>query len=233
MNNISKQISVIGQKMMADKNWQQFSDIDYNPEKGIIARCLYYEENGRKGKSVIIVGMNPGRAKPEETNYFKNKENRNYPAGVRYWEQNRKDYINFYGPLRDLADKADLTGPILWTELVKCQSRKNAKALSLNTIRYSISNYLCKEIAAMPDNTPLIAVGNHAFELLAYVYPNRKIIGIPHPSKGNFGYHYAYQKGKVISSQLIQLIKQHLKNGNNNAVQSSYNKSQKKFVIKK
>ncbi len=230
MQSISEQIAVIGQRMMDDKTWQSFSDIDYQPEQGIIARCLYYEIDGRKGKSAIIVGMNPGRARPEETIYFTDKANRNYPAAVRYWELNRKDYINFYGPLRDLADKTGLTGPILWTELVKCQSNKNVKALSLNTIRYSISNYLSKEISLIPENTPLIAVGNHAFELLAYVYPNRKIIGVPHPSKGNFGYHYAYQKGKVISDQLIELVRQCLSDGKTDAVKCSYSKKQKKFV---
>ena len=209
MSKTSKEIAKIGKRMMEDEKWGRFCDIDYRPQKGIVARCLYYEEKGRKGAGVIIVGLNPSKAKPLESSYFKDKSHRNYAGAVRFWEKEREDCKSYYGPLRDLADKIGLTGPILWTELVKCQAIKNGK-ISVDTIRYSISNYLCREVALFPKGTPIIAVGKRAFELLAYVYPDRKIIGVPHPSRGNPRSNHVYRKGKFVSKGLEERIKKQL-----------------------
>ena len=227
-NKLIKEINKIGQAMITDPGWKQFNDIESDFTKGRIPRCLYFEEN-RKGKPVIIVGMNPGRASDEERRYFKNQIHQNYEASVKFWHAKRKNYHGFYGPLRELMDLSQIKGPILWTELVKCQSKAPLRKPLVNTIRYGISQYLDKEISLFPKTTIIIAVGNEAYNLLSYVYPDRKVVGVPHPSPGSIMGNYAYRLKGKISSSLTSLIKKEFKNSKIQAVQFIYNRRKKQF----
>lgn len=87
-----------------------------------------------------------------------------------------------------LVDQIDLRGPMLWTELAKCESTKDVRGVPLATLRTCAGRYLKREIDVLPDSWPLIAVGGEAFKALAYLHPNRVIIGVPHPtgSHGHF-----------------------------------------------
>ncbi len=181
------------------KNHPQYPDAVCDIEKGIMPRCLIYEEDGRndpaKGaKGVVIVGINPGRSRKSEREYYKNRKDK-YESIVEYWNEeigNRP----YYTRCRAFVDSIGLSGPILWTELVKCESQRDVK-LSVQTIRDSINRYLFKELEIIPKDWPLIGVGNQAFEILSYRFPDRMVVGIPHAA-GSYG-----QFNKLFSSNRI------------------------------
>jgi hypothetical protein len=73
MNNISEPITELGEALVTDVF--PYPDVVCDFEKGIIPRGLIYEEDGRNqnGRTAVIVGINPGQAKPLETTEFKSK----------------------------------------------------------------------------------------------------------------------------------------------------------------
>jgi hypothetical protein len=104
-----------------------------------------------------------------------------------------------------------LKGPVLWTELVHCELREKGMRLSIPTIRDSINRYLFQEVEVIPTSWPLIAVGKDVFPILAYRFPDRQIIGIPHPTgaygqfpklctRGRIAPQAAKQLGEIIAS---------------------------------
>ena len=219
MNDIESKINVIGERMMNDPHWASFADIEYSPERGIMPRCLYYEKSSESQNGIIIVGLNPGRARQAEMDHF--IEDRSYQSAVRCWSKNLYGFKKFFKPLRDLVHASGITGPILWTELIHCQSSPQIRMPSIQTIRYSVNTYLKDEVALMPD-APIIAVGGKVFEPLSYLFFNRKIIGVPHPSGASPISHKAYRKDGSISQEIIGIVRNELLDGRNNAVQVVY-----------
>jgi hypothetical protein len=150
-----------------------------------------------------MVGINPGRASNWEKEFYK-KHGPTYDATLACWDEKIKNH-SYYTRGRAFADSIELHGPILWTELVKCESPKGVE-LSVQTIRDSINCYLFKELEIIPKSWPLIAVGNEAFKILGYRFPERTVIGIPHIT-GSYG-----QFHKLFSKNVINPIaKQQLK----------------------
>jgi hypothetical protein len=82
----------------------------------------------------------------------------------------------------------NLDGPILWTELVKCENKTKGILPPLQTFRKCINIFLNEELEAVPEAWPLLAVGRETYKALAYIYSSKTIIGIPHPtsSRGHF-----------------------------------------------
>lgn len=70
--------------------------------------------------------------------------------------------------------------------MVKCENIKKGK-LPLETHRKCINKYLREELKYIPESWPLFAIGREVEKVLAYLYPDRTIIGVPHPT-GSFGY---------------------------------------------
>lgn len=102
-----------------------------------------------------------------------NGEKRRLGKEHRYYTQLRKLF-------RDVFN-----GDILWTELVHCESvdRKGKnEPLPAATKRTCISRHLVKEIEEVPNKWPLIAVGREAYGALQYLFLNRTVIGVPHPT---------------------------------------------------
>lgn len=80
---------------------------------------------------------------------------------------------------------------------------------------------------------PIIAVGGNAFELLSYLFFDRHIIGVPHPSRSNLSSHKVYRGGKVVSRQFIGAIKMELANKESQeAVNFAYSKASGRFLPK-
>lgn len=192
--NLKRKIFKIGEKLVREKCYTTYPDLEWNPKKGIIPRGIVFEDKRYLGKGSVIVGMNPGRAKLAEREFIKSKNN-SYEGALEYWNKNLASH-QYYKQLRQLVDHLGLSGPILWTELVKCQSKKN-KLLSVATTRDDIHRYLFKELQLIPKNWPLIAVGKKAYEILSYSFPDRLVIGIPHVT-GSFGhFKRLFKKGKL------------------------------------
>jgi hypothetical protein len=86
-----------------------------------------------------------------------------------------------------LADALGLEGRILWTELAKCESA-TGKTVPLQTLRTCSATFLQRELKAVPEKWPLLAAGRETYKALAYQFPSRTILGVPHPtgSRGDF-----------------------------------------------
>lgn len=209
--NIKKKIDKIGQQQVNDHAfYSKFPDIICKPEKGIVPRCLSYESENRKQKKqgCVIVGLNPGSMKSKKFIDVQNKIKsfRNKKTGLFSYhkidnylkerfmidrDDKHKAHL-YYRRLRNLANQLKLNGPILWTEIVKCESEVRGR-LSVRTIRDDINRYLLNEIKATPKNWPLIGVGDEAYKILSYFFNKRFVIGVPHVT-GVRNNHYSFNQ---------------------------------------
>jgi hypothetical protein len=187
--------------------------IDNSKKEGMIPRCinLEYENRNPSGKSVIIAGMNPGRAKPKERElYIKN--NCSYPSHTEFMKNMLKEGKNkYHSEIKEVVNLLGFEGFILWSEIVKCQSKKDSKHLDVQTIRNCAHRFLKKEIELFP-NSPIIAIGNESFKTCSLLFPERQIIGIEHPSGKNRNYNL-FKKNLLKNKNLI---KEKIKNLNEN-----------------
>jgi len=189
---IKNEIEKIGETLIKDDNYKNYPDLVCDQRKGIIPRGLLYEygERDLSGTGSVIVGLNPGQSKKDEREYFKKafKEHRlKYQTHVDFWNGKYRNW-KYHNRLRSVSDRLGLKGPILWTELVKCESKKQGQ-LRVQTVRDDIHKYLLKEISCIPESWPLIAAGDKAYEILSYSFPNRLVVGVPHPT-GTRGNHW-------------------------------------------
>ena len=185
-SNIESDIHLIGHRLVRCAH--QCDGIENDPENGILPRCLVLETDNRTDEQgCAIIGMNPGRASAQETKWHE-IHGVTYGDVVDYWKAHVGDKNRYYFQLRKLSDQLGFTGPLLWTELAKCQSAAGVGIPPLQTFRTCSSEYLTEELRLCPEDWPLIAVGREAHKALSYLYPNRIVIGVPHPtgSWGNF-----------------------------------------------
>ncbi|MCJ7759567.1 uracil-DNA glycosylase family protein [Candidatus Bathyarchaeota archaeon] len=213
---LRRRIEELGNQLVNCRPITPCEDVVNDPESGRIPRCLVLEErSGAEG--VVIVGINPGQAKPAERKFFMNE--RSYSSMLSIWKEHVRDR-RYYKGLREVADSLGYTGPILWTELVKCQSEKKGRRISPQTMRSCISRYLEKELAIFSD-FPIIAVGNQAFDYCSLRFADRFVIGIPHPT-GSFGtfcnLFYAGSKGKRLKDKYARIIEEKRRSKPNPAI---------------
>lgn len=191
MNEIKNAIWNIGNKIV--KCNRKCDDVKNDKNDGIIPRCLYLEIDNRmkNAKGCVVVGMNPGKASKKEKNFY--KENKlDYHTLNRYWEENASKNM-YYNYLRDFINCIGYEGPILWTELAKCQNDDNISSPRLQTFRTCISLFLNRELNIIPNDWPLIGIGREAYKALSYIYPEKKVLGIPHPTGGYGHFHRLFQ----------------------------------------
>jgi len=180
-----------------------------DPENGVLPRCLVFENDGRGDirKGCIIIGINPGHSSKYEREFYREK-GKGYNGILNYWKNpNSKrrpiSERSYYKSLRRLADEFGLTGPILWTELVKCEKIKGVRSIPLQTYRTCIRYYLNKELSLAPENWPVIAASRRVYNALAYMYPKGNIIGVPHPTgpyANKYFKHLFYKNTKLLKS---------------------------------
>lgn len=199
----------IGKRLISDHSYTKYADLECNFSEGVIPRGLIYEEDNRDTNAIgcVMVGLNPGKANKEERDFFKS-EPLSYERFLLYWEENvlQRPY---YKRLRKLADEIELGGPVLWTELVKCQNKEKGK-LSVQTIRDDINKYLFRELENIPASWPLFGIGNQAFEILSYRFPDRLVLGIPHPT-GSYGLFPKLFENKKLRRDIFNYTKKILK----------------------
>jgi uracil DNA glycosylase superfamily protein len=183
---IRERIDEIGAELINDTF--TYPDVLCDLSLGVIPRGLIYEdrEHDPNGRGAVVVGINPGHASAAERRCYLQR-GRTYEIVKDYWWEHLHGHP-YHQRLRKCLAAGDIGGPILWTELVKCESVTNVKELSVQTIRDCIDRYLVREIACVPDNWVLVGAGAKAFEILAYRFPRRLVIGVPHPtgSRGHF-----------------------------------------------
>ena len=176
--------------------------IALNRVEGILPRCLILETEGREeGIGSVIVGINPGRSKPDEREFYR-FNGQTYEQVVVYWKA-RISQHPYYKRLRTLANELGLNGPILWTELVKCENASAESGLPpLQTFRICTEAYLQKELQEVPRDWPLIAVGRESHKALAYIFATRTVIGVPHPTSSHGQFFKLFDTEKRLSSRI-------------------------------
>jgi hypothetical protein len=152
-----------------------------DPRKGILPRSLFLERPEAVGRGCLAVGLNPGRSKPRERAFY-------LKAGISY--DRLKMYrasiagIAYLARARSIIDQLGLSGPILWTNLAKCENESGRKGLPpLQTLRHCTRRFLMRELAATSP-WAVLGIGWEAYRALAYLVPERAVIGIPHPTGG-------------------------------------------------
>ena len=209
---ITVRVRRMGQRLLMDADfYRDKHDVVCDVRGGIIPRGLIFESNGRRpaGRGSIIVGVNPGNAEKDEKEFYKN--HKDYKDIAAYWEENilSKEY---YRNLRSLVDQVGLVGPILWTELVKCESASvdgKKRELQVETIRADINEHLFQEIELTPGNWPLIGISKPAYAILSYRFPKRTVIGIPHAT-ASFGYFDRLFNDGILKLEFKQMLMQAL-----------------------
>ena len=177
MKELEAAIALIGKRMVACD--QKCAGISCDQSNGMLPRCLILESVDQSSESgCVIVGLNPGHAKAAEIAYYK-KVGATYEATVQYW----RDHItawSYYKNLRRLMKSFNLNGPILWTELAKCENATGSKYQPLNALRVCAGKFLIDELKEIPPEWPLIGISRETYRALAYLYPDRTVIGVPH-----------------------------------------------------
>jgi hypothetical protein len=131
--------------------------------------------------------MNPGRASRAELLHYRSGGG-TYQSVVD-WYQRKGLRHPYHRHLYKLLGAIGIRGPVLWTELAKCETAVDAKTSPpLQTFRVCSAAFLQRELDALPLDWPLIAVGKDAFTALAFRFPTRSLLGVPHPtgSRGHF-----------------------------------------------
>jgi len=163
------------------------SGISNNIQNGILPRCLYLETNNRyETNGCVVVGINPGRGSNFERDYYLNNGT-SYQTILNFWNQHGRNHL-YYRYLTDFVNLAGYRGPILWTELAKCESNTNTAIPPLQTFRTCTNNFLRRELESVPNDWPLIAIGRETYSAISYLYPTKSVLGLPHPtsSRGFF-----------------------------------------------
>lgn len=204
------EIEQIGQRLVRCE--RHCDGIVCNRSTGQIPRCHFFKTEGRDRarRGAIVVGLNPGPATERERKYYLDNDC-SYEA-VKCWMHDYGLGHRHYKSLRRLLDALELTGPILWTELAKCENAPSIKVPPLQTFRNCTAEYLQHEIECLPSDWPLFGIGREAYQGLAYRFPLHTVIGVPHPASwGQFA--ALFDKG-LLQKRLIELLTDVINNSN-------------------
>lgn len=169
-------------------------------------RGLLLEERGRSGRRrVVVVGLNPGRARASERALLRGQA-RPYPIWRQYWEEHHRDHHPYFTGVRALLDQAGESGPILWTDVAKCESATGAPAPPIETLSVCAQRYLQYELFLVPD-WPLLALGRATYAALLFAFPARAILGVPHPSGAGPNFRRLFQ-GRLLKPQVLDTLQQ-------------------------
>lgn len=149
---------------------------------GVLPRSLYLERPNAAGRGCFAVGLNPGTSPQREREIY-----RTSGVSVKNVNAFRASIaeIPYLARSRTVINQLKLNGPILWSNLAKCENELNRKGLPpLQTLRHCSRRFLRRELSAIPDDWVILGIGWEAYRALAYLVPERAVIGIPHPTGG-------------------------------------------------
>jgi hypothetical protein len=126
MDRLKAEIQVIGQQLVTCT--ATCAGVQRDQQKGSLPRCLILELAGRNGsRGCAAIGINPGQAKEPEEAFYRHRRP-TYEAVLEYWNL-KITQLPYYARFRSLLDQVGLTGPLLWTELAKCQNQPGTSGL--------------------------------------------------------------------------------------------------------
>jgi hypothetical protein len=146
--------------------------------QGIVPRTLYLQRPDSIGRGCLAVGLNPGRSKAEERTFYQQTEV-TYDRVKEYRRLTGR--IPYFTRTIEVIDQLGLSGPILWSNLAKCENADGKKELPpVQTMRHCTGRFLHRELEVSPSGWAVLAIGRDAFHALSYLVPQRSVIGIPH-----------------------------------------------------
>ena len=198
---LRNEIAAIGERLVVCG--ENCAGIKRNQAEGILPRCLILETERRKtSRGSIVCGINPAPAQLREVEFYR-KNGALYQSLLLWWEEYKLKDIPYYARLRAFVSGLGFDGPILWTDIAKCQNESDDVKLSIKdhpqTFRRCSALFLTKEIEKCPQDWPIIAAGSEAYRALLYLCPNRALIGVPHPT------------GQYASTHFLKLFDDELK----------------------
>jgi hypothetical protein len=181
--------------------------------RGIIPRGLILEECESGKVGCMIIGLNPGQAKPPELDYIL-KHGCTYQSHIDHWTREISRHPYFDGP-RLLVRQSGITGGIVWSDIAKCQKAEGSDRISFSshpqTFRHCACRFLLREEQIVPKECPIFACGRDAFSALSYLFPHRIVIGFAHPTgHGGIQFKKMFIGGKVskpIISQIREILR--------------------------
>jgi hypothetical protein len=222
---LRKAITEIGEELV--KCEERCAGVANDVRAGILPRCLILDRSEESGRGCIVVGINPGRSeqpgqsKSDERAFYR-ENGASYESVVAFWSKN-VGRIQYYVKLRQFVDAVGLSGPIVWSDLAKCENAPGHKGLiPMQTLRTCVGRYLKRELLAIPPDWPAIGVGKEAYKALAYLEPDRTVIGIPHPTGSRGLFPSLFEAGKLCH-HVASLVKSALKSESPIAVWVSAN----------
>jgi len=194
MSNLATAINKLGEELVRCR--RGCAGIVYDEKQGILPRCLILERDKAAGRGCLVAGINPGRSKAAERTHYK-VSGPLYNVVRDYWHLAIAD-VPYYRHLRRLLDQLGFTGPIIWSDLAKCENAPEVHGLlPLQTLRTCAGHFLHKELEATPADWPIFGVGGEAFKALAYLEPRRTVIGVPHPTGSRGQFFSLFQAGEL------------------------------------
>lgn len=153
-----------------------------DPSAGILPRSLFLERPDAPGRGCLAVGLNPGTSSEAERRFY--QESGTTYECVKQYRTSIAD-IPYLKRARRIIDQLGLNGPIIWSNLAKCENETGRKGLPpLQTLRHCVRRFLNRELEAAPQDWAVLGIGWEAYRALAYLVPERVVIGIPHPTGG-------------------------------------------------
>lgn len=163
--------------------------------KGILPRSLFLERPEATGRGCLAVGLNPGTSSARERAFYLNSEI-TYDR-VKAFRTSIAN-IPYLARARSIIDQLGLSGPIIWSNLAKCENESGRKGLPpLQTLRHCTRRFLIRELAATPADWAVLGIGWEAYRALAYLVRERAVIGIPHPTGGYRDFRKMLEKGRL------------------------------------
>jgi hypothetical protein len=134
--------------------------IALDPAEGVLPRALVLELGDQpQDAGVVILGINPGNANDEEKAEAL-RHGGMYDSWLRFWESTSKERHPYHVRLRRLVRSLGISGPILWTDLVKCENPVRVKRVPpVETVRTCVHRFLMNEMDVIRDEWPVIAIG--------------------------------------------------------------------------
>src|SRR5258707_708231 len=119
MSSLQRVIDDLGKELVVCPD--NCAGIWLDPSKGILPRSLFLERPEATGQGCLAVGLNPGTSStPERTFYLASEIShdrlRMYRASIAG--------IPYLARARSIIDQLGLGGPILWSNLAKCENER-------------------------------------------------------------------------------------------------------------
>jgi len=152
-----------------------------NQANGIVPRTLFLERSEATGPGCYAVGLNPGTSKHRERAFY--RQHRQNGVSYDHVKEYRRSIcdIRYFRMTRTIIDQLGLRGPIIWSNLAKCENAEGQKdPPPVQTMRHCAGRFLRRELEVAPPDWAVLAIGLHAFVALAYLATGRAVIGIPH-----------------------------------------------------